>query len=80
MEMPVDLAALSALRKSLQAIITCHLPVSAKDLAAANPNPEEAPVMITLPFLKVFFPSVAALLMDGVVTAVSAFTAPLLDL
>lgn len=46
--MPADLAALSALRKSLQAMITCHFPVSAKALAVARPNPEDAPVIITL--------------------------------
>ncbi|KAK7282725.1 hypothetical protein RIF29_11722 [Crotalaria pallida] len=72
-----DFAALSVLRKSLQAIITCHFPVSAKALADARPNPEEAPVTTTLPFLKVFLPSGAAFFTAGVVvTAVWALTTP----
>lgn len=54
--MPTDFAALSALRKFLHAIITCHFPVSASVFAVASPKPEDAPVIITLPFLRVFFP------------------------
>jgi hypothetical protein len=68
--MPADLAALSALRKSLQAIITCHFPVSARALAAARPNPEEAPVTMQHPCLRVFLPSEEALLTAGVAVAI----------
>ena len=75
--MPVDFAALSDLRKSLQAMITCHFPVSAKALAVARPSPEEAPVITTLRFLSVFLPSGVALSTAGVVVAaVWALTAP----
>lgn len=53
--MPTDFAALSALRKFLHAIITFHFPVSASAFAVASPKPEDAPVIITFPFLRVFF-------------------------
>lgn len=75
--MPADLAALSALRKFLHAIITFHWPVSAKALAVAKPKPEEAPVIITLPFLRVFFASGAASSIAGVVVAVWALMVPI---
>ena len=74
--MPAALAALSALRKFLHAIIICHFPVSAKALAVASPNPEEAPVIMTLPFLKVFFASGAASPIVGLVVAVWALMVP----
>ncbi|KAL6969634.1 hypothetical protein U1Q18_029344 [Sarracenia purpurea var. burkii] len=70
--MPAGFAALSALRKFLQAIIMCHFSVSARAFAVARPSPEEAPVIITLPFLKVFFVSDEARLISGVVVAVCA--------
>ncbi|GER53893.1 trigger factor [Striga asiatica] len=54
--MPTDLAAFWALRKSRQAMMTCHLPLSARALAVARPRPDEAPVIITVPFRKVFLP------------------------
>ncbi|KAF1896447.1 hypothetical protein Lal_00034145 [Lupinus albus] len=76
--MPADFAALAVLRKSLQAIITCHFPVSARALAAARPNPEEAPVTTTLPFLKVFLPSGATFVKAGVVVATSSPASELL--
>uniref|UniRef100_A0A7C8ZVV3 Uncharacterized protein n=1 Tax=Opuntia streptacantha TaxID=393608 RepID=A0A7C8ZVV3_OPUST len=67
--MPAALAALSAFRKSRHAMITCHLPVSARALAAARPKPEEAPVTMTLPFLSVFFCSEIDLVTTGGATA-----------
>lgn len=69
MAIPADFAAFSALRKSLHAIITCHLPLSAKDFAEARPKPDEAPVIITVPFLNVFFPWAAAGVKVGEVVA-----------
>ncbi|KAJ8562289.1 hypothetical protein K7X08_011580 [Anisodus acutangulus] len=70
--MPTDFAAFSALRKSLQAIITCHSPDSPIAFAVASPKPEEAPVIITLPFLRVFFCLEVDWVIAGVVAAVCA--------
>lgn len=53
----------------------CHFPVSARALAVARPSPEEAPVIITFPFLNVLFPSSGAWLISETV-AVWALTAP----
>lgn len=70
--MPSDFAAFSALRKSLQAIITCQSPDSPIAFAVASPKPEEAPVIITLPFLSVFFCPEVDWVIAGVVAAVCA--------
>ena len=45
--MPAACAALAALEKSRQAMITCQSPLWPSALAAARPSPEDAPVMIT---------------------------------
>uniref|UniRef100_A0A9I9ELI7 Uncharacterized protein n=1 Tax=Cucumis melo TaxID=3656 RepID=A0A9I9ELI7_CUCME len=61
--------------KFLHAIIICHFPVSARALAVARPSPEEAPVIITFPFLNVLFTSCGACLISET-DAVWALTAP----
>uniref|UniRef100_A0A7C9D475 Secreted protein n=1 Tax=Opuntia streptacantha TaxID=393608 RepID=A0A7C9D475_OPUST len=70
--MPLLLAALSALRKSLQAMITSQSPCVARALAVARPSPDDAPVITTVPFLSVFFSSGVARLIDGDVVTVWA--------
>lgn len=51
-------------------MIMCHFSVSAKAFAVARPKPDEAPVIITLPFLSVFLPSATASFTDGATVAV----------